>query len=56
MSISTPPPYAKGLLRMPEYGLCVAAAAAVDGAKLVLEKCDGSALQNWRFRELPLEP
>ena len=39
----------KGMLRMPEYGLCVAAAAAKDGAKLVLKKCDGSSLQNWRF-------
>ncbi len=39
----------KGMLRMPEYDLCVAAASAADGAKLMLKKCDGSALQDWRF-------
>ena len=44
----------KGLLRMPEYGLCVAAAAAKDGAKLMLGKCDGTALQNWRFENYRL--
>ena len=44
----------KGQLRMPEYGLCVAAASPTDGAKLVLKKCDGSALQNWRFENYRL--
>lgn len=44
----------KGQLRMPEYDLCVAAAAAKDGAKLLLKKCDGSALQNWRFENYRL--
>ena len=39
----------KGMLRMPEYELCVAASEAKDGAKLTLKKCDGAALQNWRF-------
>ena len=37
-----PAAVAKGLLRMPEYGLCVAAVSATDGAKLMLRKCDGS--------------
>ncbi|MCY3823654.1 MAG: ricin-type beta-trefoil lectin domain protein [Nitrospinae bacterium] len=44
----------KGMLRMPEYGLCVAAASAADGAKLVLKKCDGTALQDWRFENYRL--
>ena len=44
----------KGMLRMPEYDLCVAAAEAKDGAKLVLRKCDGTALQNWRFENYRL--
>ena len=44
----------KGMLRMPEYGLCVAASAAKDGAKLTLKKCDGSALQSWRFENYRL--
>ncbi len=44
----------KGMLRMPEYDLCVAASAAKDGAKLMLKKCDGSALQNWRFENYRL--
>lgn len=39
----------KGMLRMPEYGLCVAAESASEGAKLKLRECDGSALQRWRF-------
>lgn len=39
----------RGMLKMPEYGLCVAAASANDGARLSLKKCDGSVLQNWRF-------
>ncbi len=39
----------KGSLRMPEYNLCVAAVSAAEGAKLMLRKCDGSALQNWHF-------
>lgn len=38
-----------GILRMPEYGLCVAAESVSEGAKLRLRKCDGSALQRWRF-------
>ena len=45
-----PAAVSKGLLRMPEYGLCVAAASATDGAKLILGKCDGTALQNWPLR------
>lgn len=44
----------KGMLRMPEYGLCIAAASAADGAKLALKKCDGTALQNWRFENYRL--
>ena len=44
----------KGMLRMPEYGLCVAAASAADGAKLTLKKCDGTALQSWRFENYRL--
>lgn len=44
----------KGMLRMPEYDLCVAAASPTDGAKLLLKKCDGSALQNWRFENYRL--
>ena len=44
----------KGMLRMPEYGFCVAASAAKDGATLVLRKCDGTALQNWRFENYRL--
>ena len=44
-----PAAVAKGMLRMPEYDLCVAAASAENGAKLTLKKCDGSPLQNWRF-------
>ncbi len=43
-----------GMLRMPEYGLCVTAASATDGAKLTLKKCDGTALQNWRFENYRL--
>ena len=49
-----PAAVAKGMLRMPEYGLCVAAASATDGAKLTLRKCDGSVLQNWRFENYRL--
>ena len=49
-----PAAVAKGLLRMPEYGLCVAAVSATDGAKLMLRKCDGAALQNWRFENYRL--
>ncbi|MYA96191.1 MAG: ricin-type beta-trefoil lectin domain protein [Nitrospinae bacterium] len=49
-----PAAVAKGMLRMPEYGLCVAAASATDGAKLTLKKCDGTALQNWRFENYRL--
>ena len=44
----------KGMLRMPEYDLCVAAASASDGAKLTLKKCDGTALQDWRFENYRL--
>ena len=44
----------EGRLRMPEYGLCVAAASAADGAKLLLSKCGGSSLQNWRFENYRL--
>lgn len=40
---------ARGALRMPEYGLCVAAESASEGAKLRLRRCDGSPLQKWRF-------
>ncbi len=49
-----PAAVAKGRLRMTEYGLCVAAASATDGARLVLGKCDGAALQNWRFENYRL--
>ena len=49
-----PAAVAKGRLRMPEYDLCVAAASAADGAKLMLRKCDGTALQNWRFENYRL--
>ena len=49
-----PAAVSKGLLRMTEYGLCVAAVSATDGAKLVLGKCDGSTLQNWRFENYRL--
>lgn len=49
-----PAALARGALRMPEYGLCVAAASAADGAKLFLRKCDGSALQVWRFENYRL--
>ena len=49
-----PAAVAKGMLKMPEYDLCVAAASATDGAKLLLKKCDGAALQNWRFENYRL--
>lgn len=44
-----PAAVARGALRMPEYGLCAAADSAAEGAKLRLRRCDGSALQKWRF-------
>ncbi len=49
-----PAALSRGELRMPEYGLCVAAASAADGAQLLLRECDGSALQAWRFENYRL--
>ncbi len=39
----------KGLLRMPEYDLCVAAESATDRAQLFLRKCGDTPLGVWRF-------
>ena len=37
----------QGHLKMPEYGLCIEASAAMDGATLRLKSCSRSALQIW---------
>lgn len=37
----------QGLLKMPEYNLCVEAANAKDGAEVVLKPCNGSPQQSW---------
>ena len=39
----------QGLLRMPQYRLCVAVEAATEGAKLRLKKCGASSLQSWTY-------
>ena len=39
--------FARGRLRMPEYELCVAAAAAEPGAAVGLKGCDDGPLQRW---------
>ena len=44
----------QGQLNMPHYGLCVAAENARDGAALSLKPCDGTALQNWTYRDYRL--
>lgn len=44
----------KGLLKMSHYGLCVAAEGASEGAKLRLQKCDGSGRQSWRYENYRL--
>lgn len=44
----------RGHLRMPEYGLCVEAASAKDGATLSLKSCNDSALQLWEHKNYRL--
>jgi hypothetical protein len=44
----------RGHLRMPEYGLCIQAAAATDGAKLLLQPCAENDLQIWQYRNYRL--
>ena len=44
----------QGLLRMPEYGLCVTADAKESGAALRLKPCDGSILQRWEHKNFRL--
>ncbi len=41
-------------LKMPEYGLCIEASAAKDGAKLLLRPCNGSGLQRWNYQDYRL--
>lgn len=43
-----------GLLKMPEYNLCVATSALQDGATLFLKPCDGSTLQKWAYQNYRL--
>lgn len=43
-----------GLLRMPEYDLCVTASTADDGASLVLTSCAGNGLQVWTYKNYRL--
>ena len=40
---------ADGLLRMPEYDLCLAAEARDTGAKIVLKPCGNSELGKWNY-------
>lgn len=42
---------ARGLLRMPRYGLCLGAAGTGEGAELRLGECDDAPLRRWRFAE-----
>lgn len=44
----------QGHLRMPEYGLCVEATGASEGAKLILKACGRSALQIWQHKNYRL--
>lgn len=44
----------QGHLKMPEYGLCIQAAAATDGAKLSLKTCGDSPLQIWQHKNYRL--
>jgi hypothetical protein len=44
----------QGHLRMPEYGLCIEAAQAGDGAKLLMKSCSPSALQIWKYENFRL--
>ena len=44
----------QGHLKMPEYGLCIEASDAKDGAKLSLKNCSRSALQIWRHENYRL--
>jgi hypothetical protein len=44
----------KGHLRMPEYGLCVEATEASEGAELILKACGSSALQIWQHKNYRL--
>jgi len=39
---------------MSEYGLCIEASTATDGAKLSLKTCSQSALQTWRYENYSL--
>ena len=45
----------QGLLKMPEYGLCVTAAGFEDGAKLSLKACNLSKLQVWDYSDFRLK-
>ncbi len=42
-----PAAFETGVLRMPEYDLCVGAAQAADGSSVLLGPCDGDALRRW---------
>ncbi len=44
----------QGHLKMPEYGLCIEASDAKDGAPLSLKNCSRSALQIWRHENYRL--
>ncbi len=43
-----------GALRMPEYNLCLQAASAGAGARLILQPCSSSPLQNWHYANFRL--
>ena len=54
MGISTPPPCQRACSECPNTGCASPPLRAKDRAKLMLGKCDGSALQNWRFENYRL--
>lgn len=45
-----------GVLRMPEYDLCVAARGTRAGSRVRLADCDGSSAQVWTFADGRLSP
>ncbi len=45
----------EGLLRMPQYGRCLAAGEAEPGAAMVLTGCDSGELSAWRYDEARLK-
>lgn len=40
-----------GVLRMPHYDLCLQAANAAIGARLLLSECTGEELQTWKLQD-----